>query len=107
EDLPSPLCHTFRVPPNPEAGFDGIVVRCQVLECEPPSRLAYSWSAGPIIDTQVIDRLEPDVTGRASSSSTPASTCRSPGPNQPSAEPCLAGRKCSSGFPAWSGPGEL
>ena len=25
-----------------KAGFDGIVVRCQVLECEPPSRLACS-----------------------------------------------------------------
>jgi len=63
EDLSSPQRHTFRVPPNPRAGFDGIVVRCQVLECEPPSRLAYSWSAGPIIDTQVIYRLEPDGDG--------------------------------------------
>ena len=53
-DLSSPRHHTFRVPPNPEAGFDGIVVRCQAPECEPPSRLAYSWSAGPIINTQVI-----------------------------------------------------
>ena len=51
------------MPPNPKAGFDGIVVRCQVLECEPPSRLAYSWSAGPIIDTQVIYRLELDGEG--------------------------------------------
>lgn len=61
--LPSPQRHTFRAPPNRKAGFDGIVVRCQVLECEPPSRLAYSWSAGPIIDTQVIYRLEPDGGG--------------------------------------------
>lgn len=38
-------------------------MRCQVLECEPPSRLAYSWSAGPIIDTQVSYRLEPDRGG--------------------------------------------
>jgi hypothetical protein len=28
-----------------------------------PGRLASSWSAGPIIDTQVIDRLEPDGDG--------------------------------------------
>ena len=63
EDLSSPQRHTYYVPPNPKAGFDGIVVRCQVLECEPPSRLAYSWSAGPIIDTQVIYRLEPDGDG--------------------------------------------
>ena len=39
-------------PPNPKAGFDGIVVRCQVLDCEPPSRLACSWPAGPIVDMQ-------------------------------------------------------
>ena len=63
EDLSSPQRHTFRVPPNPKAGFDGIVVRCQLLECEPPRRLADSWSAGPIIDTQVIYRLEPDGDG--------------------------------------------
>ena len=51
------------MPPNPKVGFDGIVVRCQVLEREPPSRLAYSWSAGPIIDTHGIYRLEPDGDG--------------------------------------------
>ena len=51
------------MPPNRKAGFDGIGVRCQVLECEPPNRPAYSWSAGPIIDTQVIYRLEPDGGG--------------------------------------------
>jgi len=51
------------VPLNPKAGFDGIVVRCQVLECESPSQLATSWPAGPIIDTQVIYRLEPDGGG--------------------------------------------
>ena len=63
EDLSSPQRHTFHVPPTPKAGFDGIVVPCQVLEGEPPSLLAYSWSAGPIIDTQVIYRLEPDGDG--------------------------------------------
>lgn len=55
------------MPPNPKAGFDGIMVRCQVPECEPPphkkSRPAFSWSAGPIIDTQVSYRLEPDGDG--------------------------------------------
>lgn len=54
EDVSSPQRHTIRVPANSKSGFDGIVVCCQVLECEPPSRLAYPWSAGPIIDTQVI-----------------------------------------------------
>jgi uncharacterized protein YndB with AHSA1/START domain len=55
---------TFQVPPNPKANFDGLVVRCEVLECEPPSRLAFSWSAGgPVVDTRVSFRLEPDGEG--------------------------------------------
>src|SRR6516162_6665377 len=55
---------TFRVPPNPKAGFDGLVVRCEVLECEPPNRLAFSWSAGgPVVNTRVSYRLEPDGDG--------------------------------------------
>ncbi len=50
---------TFRVPPNPKVGFDGMIVSCEVLECEPPSRLTFSWSAGGLSDTQVSFRLEP------------------------------------------------
>ena len=51
---------TFRVPPNPRM-VDGLVVRCEVLECEPPDRLAFSWSAGgPVENTRVSYRLEPD-----------------------------------------------
>jgi len=51
---------TFRVPPKPKAGFDGLVVRCEVLECEPPRRLVFSWSAGGLVDTRVSFRLEPE-----------------------------------------------
>jgi uncharacterized protein YndB with AHSA1/START domain len=51
---------TFRVPPNPKVGFDGLIVHCEVLECEAPSRLAFSWSAGGLGDTRVSFRLEPD-----------------------------------------------
>jgi uncharacterized protein YndB with AHSA1/START domain len=53
---------TFQVPPNPKAGFDGIV-RGEVLECTPLSRLTYSWSGGPVVNTQVSYRLEPDGGG--------------------------------------------
>ena len=53
----------FQVPPNPKMNFDGLVVRCEVLECEPPSRLAFSWSAGGLVDTRVSFRLEPDGVG--------------------------------------------
>jgi uncharacterized protein YndB with AHSA1/START domain len=54
---------TFRVPANPKARFDGLIVRCEVLECEPPRRLAFSWSAEGLVDTRVSFRLEPDGEG--------------------------------------------
>jgi uncharacterized protein YndB with AHSA1/START domain len=54
---------TFQVPANPKMNFDGLVVQCQVLECEPPRRLAFSWEAGGLIGTQVSFRLEPEGEG--------------------------------------------
>ena len=59
---------TFQVPPNPKVNFEGIIVHCEVLECEPPrenagGRLEFSWSAGAIADTRVSFRLEPDGQG--------------------------------------------
>jgi uncharacterized protein YndB with AHSA1/START domain len=53
---------TFQVPPNRKL-VDGLVVHCEVLVCEPPSRLAFSWSAGGLADTRVSFRLEPDGDG--------------------------------------------
>ncbi len=54
---------TFQVPANPKMNFEGLVVRCEVLECEPPSWLAFSWSAGGLEGTRVSFRLEPDGAG--------------------------------------------
>ena len=60
---------TFQVPPNPKTNFEGLVVQCEVLECEPPGpntsgRLEFSWSAGgPVVDTRVSFRLEPEGEG--------------------------------------------
>ena len=54
---------TFRVPGNPKVNFDGLTVHCEVLECEPPSRLAFTWSAGGLEGTRVSFRLEPDGDG--------------------------------------------
>ena len=57
---------TFRVPGNPKMNFDGLTVRCEVLECDPPAQdtggglLAFSWSAGgPVENTRVSFQLEP------------------------------------------------
>jgi uncharacterized protein YndB with AHSA1/START domain len=59
---------SFQVPPNPQVGFEGLVVHCEVLECEPPrenagGKLSFSWTAGAIADTRVSFRLEPDGDG--------------------------------------------
>lgn len=54
---------TFQVPANPKANFEGIIVRCEVLDCDPPRRLIFSWSAGGIENTQVSFQLEPTGTG--------------------------------------------
>ena len=55
---------TFRVPPNPKMNFDGLIVQCEVLECDPPIRLVFSWSAGgPVVDTRVSFRLESEGDG--------------------------------------------
>jgi len=54
---------TFQVPPNPKVNFEGLTVNCEVLECDPPSRLVFSWSAGGLVDTRVSFQLEPDGPG--------------------------------------------
>lgn len=54
---------TFQVPANPKVKFDGLTVHCEVLECDAPNRLAFSWSAGALSDTRVSFRLEPDGDG--------------------------------------------
>jgi uncharacterized protein YndB with AHSA1/START domain len=46
---------TFEVP--------GIEVHCQVLECDPPKHLSYSWEGGPVVGTTVTYRLEPEGKG--------------------------------------------
>jgi uncharacterized protein YndB with AHSA1/START domain len=50
----------FRVEPKPR-GWTGIV-NCEVLEIDPPRRLAYSW-CGSGIDTVVVWTLEPVAEG--------------------------------------------
>lgn len=55
---------TFHVPPNPKAKFDGLIVRCEVVECDPPNLLVFTWSAGaPVENTKVSFRLESVANG--------------------------------------------
>ena len=54
---------TFQVPPNPKTNFEGLVVQCEVLECDPPRRLVFYWEAGGLVGTQVSFRLEPEGVG--------------------------------------------
>jgi uncharacterized protein YndB with AHSA1/START domain len=55
---------TFRVPGDPTKNFDRLTVRCEVLECDPPSSLAFSWSAGGLLEnTRVSFRLESEGDG--------------------------------------------
>lgn len=57
-------CFTFRVPPNPAVGFPGLTVNCEVLICEPPALLVFSWKVGgPVANTRVTFRLESEGSG--------------------------------------------
>ena len=53
---------TFRVPPKPQANFEGLTVHCEVVKCDPPEGLSFTWVAGGI-DTRVDYRLEADGDG--------------------------------------------
>lgn len=53
---------TFQIPANPQVNFEGMVVHCEVLKCEPPNELSFTWVAGGI-DTVVEYRIEIDNEG--------------------------------------------
>ncbi|TWT55504.1 SRPBCC family protein [Allorhodopirellula solitaria] len=54
---------SFIVPAKPDVGFDGLTVHCEVLQCEPPKRLVFTWSAGELSNTQVSFILKPEGSG--------------------------------------------
>ena len=69
-DFKAEVGHTFTFRAKPMGEWDG-VVRCEVLEVEPPRRLAYSWKGGSAknpgygspLDTVVTWTLEPAPGG--------------------------------------------
>jgi uncharacterized protein YndB with AHSA1/START domain len=53
---------SFRVPPKPGLE-DGLTVRCEVIKCDPPRELVFTWVVAEFLDTRVSYRLEPDGAG--------------------------------------------
>lgn len=52
----------FQVPPKP--GLEaGLTVHCEVLTCDPPTELSFTWVVEEFLDTWVTYRLEPDGDG--------------------------------------------
>jgi uncharacterized protein YndB with AHSA1/START domain len=53
--------HRFNFRTRPMGDWDG-VVHCEVLACEPPRLLRYSWKGGTDTDLAKVSRLDTDVT---------------------------------------------
>ncbi len=53
---------SFHVPASPGLP-GGLVVDCEVLACDPPTTLRFSWVVGSFLDTRVSYRLEADGQG--------------------------------------------
>lgn len=53
--------HKFQFRSKPQPGWDGIV-NCEVLECDPPRRLVYTWKSSAL-DTVLAITLEPVASG--------------------------------------------
>lgn len=55
-DFEARMGHEFQFRTKPAPGFDGIV-RCKIVELDPPKRLSYSWEGGGM-STKVTFALE-------------------------------------------------
>lgn len=60
-DFEPRLGHKFMFTSKPQPGWDGKTY-CEVIELDPPHRLAYTWKGGPL-DTVVRWTLEPTADG--------------------------------------------
>ncbi len=61
-DFEPAVGHRFTFQAKPTPGFDGIV-RCEVLELDPPKRMVWSWAGGNI-DTTVTFTLTETARGQ-------------------------------------------
>jgi uncharacterized protein YndB with AHSA1/START domain len=62
-DFEPVLGRKFTFTTKPAPGFDGIV-RCEVLELTPPSRMVWSWAGGMGLQSTVTFTLTPDGAGK-------------------------------------------
>jgi uncharacterized protein YndB with AHSA1/START domain len=53
---------TFQVPPKPQLE-NGLIVRCEVVACAPPTELSFTWVVDDFLNTRVSYRLEADGSG--------------------------------------------
>ena len=60
-DFQPTVGHEFTFTTDPGPGFDG-VIRCRVLEIDPPKTMSFTWVGGPI-DTVVRFQLRPTDAG--------------------------------------------
>ena len=60
-DFEPDVGYRFTFKTKPMGDWDGIV-HCEVLECDPPQRLRYSWQGGSDSNPQYGSRLVSDVT---------------------------------------------
>jgi uncharacterized protein YndB with AHSA1/START domain len=60
-DFATVVGHRFNFRTRPIGNFDG-VVHCEVLACEPPRLLRYSWCGGSDVDPAKGSRLDTEVT---------------------------------------------
>jgi uncharacterized protein YndB with AHSA1/START domain len=60
-DFQPSVGHRFNFRTKPMGNWDGLV-ECEVLECEPPRRLRYSWVGGSDDNTKYGSRLNSVVT---------------------------------------------
>ena len=54
--------HRFQLRAKPQPGWDGIV-NCEVLELDPPRRMAWSWKSNAPLDTVLTITLTPESNG--------------------------------------------
>ncbi len=90
---------TFEVPPKPEVGFEGLCVHCEVLQCDEPNRLVFSWEGGHLSGRRSVSSLSGKGAARGCYLSIPDSILQNRLGNKLFREQSMDGQKCSTSSP--------